>query len=65
MATFQYRVIDTAGGEIGIITLEQPAVGEDSVVALPNGQQGTVVEVYDDENGREGGVVATLVVEEF
>jgi hypothetical protein len=32
-------------------------------VYLPDGGPATVVEVYDDEHGREGGVQATLVVE--
>jgi hypothetical protein len=30
---------------------------------LPDGTAATVLEVYDDENGQEGGVVATLVVD--
>jgi hypothetical protein len=33
-------------------------------VQLPDGSPAPVVEVYDDENGREGDVQATLVVEE-
>ena len=61
---FRYRLIDTAGGEIGIITLGRSQIAEDEIVPLPDGGEGQVVEVYDDEAGREGGVVATLVVEE-
>jgi hypothetical protein len=61
---FRYRLIDTAGGEIGIITLDRSQIAEDETVPLPDGGDGRVVEVYDDEAGREGGVVATLVVEE-
>lgn len=65
MASFRYRLIDTASGEIGIIDDERPRIGEDERVRLPDGSTGTVVEVYDDdEHGREGGVQATLVVEE-
>jgi len=64
MTDFTYRLIDTAGGEIGIVTDERSAIAESDDIALPDGRVGTVVEVYDDEFGQEGGVVATLVVEE-
>lgn len=64
MASFRYRLIDTAGGEIGIVELDRDDVAMQDVVPLPDGTTGTVVEVYDDEDGREGGVVATLAVEE-
>jgi hypothetical protein len=65
MSEFLYRLIDTAGGVIGIISSDRASVAEDDSVALPDGTQGRVVEVYDDENGQEGGVVATLVVEDL
>jgi hypothetical protein len=61
---FRYRLIDTAGGEIGIVTLDKPEVDLGSTVALPDSTSGTVVDVYDDEYGREGDVQATLAVEE-
>ena len=64
MPTFQYRLIDTAAGEIGIITDDRSRIAEDETVRLPNGSQARVLEVYDDEYGQDGGVVATLVVEE-
>jgi hypothetical protein len=64
MSTFLYRLIDTAGGEIGISTLERGDFAEGDTVPLPDGTGGTIVEVYDDEAGQEGGVVATLVIEE-
>jgi hypothetical protein len=64
VSSFRYRLIDTAGGEIGIVEHEQPEIGEGDTVALPDGTPVTVVEVYDDEFGREGGVQATLVVDE-
>ena len=64
MTDFRYRLIDTAGGVIGISSFDRAAIVEGETVTLPDGSQGTVVEVYDDENGQEGGVVATLVVEE-
>jgi hypothetical protein len=60
----RYRLIDTAGGEIGIVDDDRPQIGEDDTVALPDGTVSTVIEVYDDEHGQEGGVVATLVVDE-
>ena len=62
--SFRYRLIDTAGGEIGIVEDERPQIGEDDTVVLPDGDSTTVLEVYDDEHGTEGGVVATLVVDE-
>jgi hypothetical protein len=64
MSKYQYRLIDTAGGEIGISGFDRPRIGEGETVTPPDGSTGTVVEVYDDEEGRDGGVVATLVVEE-
>jgi hypothetical protein len=64
MTDFRYRLIDTAGGVIGITTIDRGDIAEGDTVTLPDGTSGTVVEVYDDENGQEGGVVATLVVEE-
>jgi hypothetical protein len=60
---FRYLLIDTAGGEIGIVPLDVPAVHEDDEVPLPDGGRATVLEVYSDENGREGDVLATLVVD--
>jgi hypothetical protein len=60
---FKYRLIDTSGGEIGMIDWERPVAMGDSV-RLPDGSNGEVLEVYDDENGRQGGVAATLVVDE-
>ncbi len=62
--TFRYRLIDTSGSVIGFAEFDRDDIGEGETVALPGGTEGTVVEVYDDETGREGGVVATLVVEE-
>jgi hypothetical protein len=64
MAAFKYRLIDTAGGEIGIVSLDRASIVEGDTVTLPDSTTGSVVEVYDDEDGQEGGVVATLVVEE-
>jgi hypothetical protein len=64
MSEYPYRLIDTAGSEIAIVTDERPEIREDDTVALPDGTTGTVLEVYDDEDGREGGVVATLVIDE-
>jgi hypothetical protein len=64
MNQFRYRLIDTAGGEIGIIDDPRPAVQIGESVPLPDGSVGTVVDVYDDEDGKEGNVQATLAVEE-
>jgi len=63
METFQFRLIDTAGGEIGIINDSRRMIQIGERVKLPDGSNAAVVEIYDDENGREGNVQATLVVE--
>jgi len=61
----RFRLIDMAGGEIGIVTDQRDAIIDGEMVALPDGRSVEVVEVYDDdEHGREGGVAATLVVDD-
>lgn len=64
MSAYRFRLIDTAGGEIGIVTDERPQIALGETVLLPDGSHGTVVDVYDDEFSQEGGVEATLAVEE-
>jgi hypothetical protein len=59
----RYRLIDTAGSELGIVDDDRTEIGEDETVRMPDGQIATVLEVYDDEDGREGGVGATLVLD--
>ena len=63
MNFFQYRLIDTAGSEIGIISDSRPSIRLGERVQLPDGSSGKVVDIYDDEDGKEGGVQATLAVE--
>ena len=64
MSEHRYRVIDSAGSELGIVTDERSRIAEEETVVLPDGEAAIVVEVYDDdEYGREGDVVATLVVD--
>ena len=60
----RYRLIDMAGGEIGIVDDDRQSIGDGELVAMPDGVQVQVVEVYDDEHGREGDVAATLVVDD-
>jgi hypothetical protein len=61
----RFRLIDVAGGEVGIVTDERDSIGHGDMVALPDGRDVEVVEVYDDEeHGQEGGVAATLVVDD-
>lgn len=60
----RFRLIDMAAGVIGIVTDERETIGEGQFVALPDGTEVEVVEVYDDEDGREGDVAATLVVDD-
>jgi hypothetical protein len=59
-----YRLIDMAGSEIGIIEDDRERIELDDEVALPDGGTGTVADVYDDEFGQEGGVAATLAVDD-
>ena len=61
--SFRDRLVDTAGSELAIVEDERPGISDGEVVALPDGQAVAVVEVYDEEDGREGGVEATLVVD--
>ena len=59
----RFRLIDTAGSELGIVSYASPTVTEGETVDLPDGTSAEVLEVYDDEHGREGDVEATLVVD--
>lgn len=63
MGVPRYRLIDTAGSELGIVELDHE-IGEGDTVDAPGGVPMVVVEVYDDEDGREGGVEATIVVDD-
>ena len=60
----RFRLIDMAAGVIGIVTDERETIGEGQFVALPDGTEVEVVEVNADEDGREGDVAATLVVDD-
>lgn len=54
-----------AGGKIGIVTDERDSISDGDTIALPVGLSVPVVEIYDDEeHGKEGGVAATLVVDD-
>lgn len=64
MTEHRYRLIDMAGSEIAVVTDSRDALSENDEVAMPDGSSAIVIEVYDDEGGREGGVRATLVVED-
>jgi hypothetical protein len=59
-----YRLIDMAGSEIGVVEDPRDRIELEDEVTLPDGGTGTVVDVYDDEFGQEGGVVATLAVDD-
>jgi hypothetical protein len=61
----RFRLIDMAGGEIGIVTDDRDSISRADTVAMPDGRRVEVVEVYDDEeHGQDGGVAATLVVDD-
>jgi hypothetical protein len=49
MATLRYRVIDTAGSELGFVTTDEGPVGEGDMVEVEVVGEVLVVEVYDDE----------------
>jgi hypothetical protein len=60
-----YRLLDMAGGEIGIITDQRDRIDLGEHVTLPDGRTAPVVDIYDDDEwGKEGGVEASLVVDE-
>ena len=60
----RYRIIDSAGSELGIVEDAREAIELGETVALPDGGDAEVIDVYDDEeHGREGGVNATLAVD--
>jgi hypothetical protein len=63
MGTYEYRLIDTAGSEIGIVTDPRSEIAVGETVTLPDGTVAEVLDVYDDEYGQEGGVVATLAID--
>ena len=61
---YRFRLIDMAGSELGIIDWPAESVELGDSVKLPDGRLAPVVDVYDDEHGREDGVQATLAVDE-
>ena len=61
---YQYRLLGTSGSEVALIWDERAEIAEDAEVTLPDGTTAVVLDVYDDEHGKDGGVVATLVVED-
>lgn len=63
MGTYRYRLIDTAGSELGIVTSDRPEIQEGEEIEAPDGTGAAVLEIYDDEDGQGGGVVATLVLD--
>ena len=64
MGQTRYRIIDTAGSELGIVALDRDDVGAGDRISPDVGPPVLVVEVYDDEDGQDGGVAATLVVDQ-
>jgi hypothetical protein len=61
---FRIRLIDMAGSAIGIVSWRSETITEGDVVQLADGRPVEVIEVYDDEFGQEGGVQATVVVDD-
>jgi hypothetical protein len=52
---FRVRLIDTAGGVIGIVAWGSETISEGDSVQLPDGRDVEVLEVYDDEFGPRRG----------
>jgi hypothetical protein len=63
VARDRYRLLDTAGSEIDIVELDLPEVDVGVTVRLADGTEVAVLDVYDEEDGTEGGVRATLVID--
>ena len=63
MKTYRFRLIYTDVSEIGIIEDSRSSIPVGESVRLPDGSHDTVLEIYDDEAGKEGDVQATLAVE--
>ena len=64
MDGYRFRLIDTGGSEVAVVVRPSATIGEGDLVLLPGGGTASVVEVYDDEDGRDGGVQATVVIED-
>ena len=56
------RLIDTAGSVIGVVGWASERISDGEMVRLPGGRAVEVLDVCDDEFGREGGVQATVGV---
>jgi hypothetical protein len=64
VAGFRFRLIDTDGSELGIVSYAVPSVRKDETIYISGGRAVQVLEVYDDEHGQEGGVQATSIVDD-
>ena len=64
-APYTFIAVDTAGdAHLKPDFVKLNPMRQVPAMRLPDGSTGTVVEVYDDEDGKEGDVQATLVTEE-
>jgi hypothetical protein len=59
----RFRLIGTADSELGIVSYPVQSISEAETVHLPGGRSVPVIEVCADEQGREGDVCATVVVD--
>jgi hypothetical protein len=61
----RYRLIDTAGSELGFADLDPSDVVEDEPVALPDGTAPRLLEVYDAaaDPGETEEIAGTLVLD--
>ena len=61
----RYRLIDTAGSELGFMDLDPEDVAEDAPITLADGSEPTVLEIYDADADPEEteDVAGTLVLD--
>ena len=59
----RYRLIDTAGSELGFAELDPADVVEDEPVALPDGTAPVLLEIYDADPDETEEIAGTLVLD--
>jgi hypothetical protein len=64
IADLRFRLIDTARSELAIVSYGFPNVSDGDTLHRLDGRDVVVLEVYDNEDGQEGDVRATLVVDD-
>ncbi|PWU22861.1 MAG: hypothetical protein C5B48_09560 [Candidatus Rokuibacteriota bacterium] len=60
---FRYRLIDTDGNELEIVSYPVANIKVGETLYVAGGRPVQVLDKYDDEQGQEGDVQATLVID--